>query len=468
MKLFQRIFATFCMVIVLGIFIASFSFWVMQSRLNENHIRQSRNIESSLLSNAMITFQTQGAAATRDLLARWQNHPAAKNVLVIAGDSKKELLGREVSESEIEHAYDFALKNPTSNLAMIYYDPFGEENLFFIRHFDSPQVERLPGLFIPGLPFAPVWHEFTLFVGIVIVGLILAYILANNISEPIKILEQGMSRLARGELEARVSQQLDERRDELASLGVQFDAMAEQLQKLVSKERHLLHHVSHEMRSPLARMQAILGLIEARPEKQNEYITRLSNELTRMDSLVEELLTLSRLETSNIPMEKESFAVIPFIQQLVEDCQAVAEQRGHHMVLEIGQIKDDVQLYGNESYLYRAFDNVIRNAMNYSPKGSKIRIVLHEDRKKNVHIEIIDNGPGVKPEQLPYIFTAFYRADSSNGKTGTGLGLAITKHITQQHHAKLFAENVEPNGLNVHFIFPKCSKEDKKNHDDKG
>lgn len=457
MKLFQRIFATFCMVIILAIFVVSFSFWVVQNRVNENHIKQTRNMEISLLANALTTFQTQGGQATRELLGRWKNHPAAKSVMIIMGDTKKDLLGREISENEIKHAYEFALKNPNSNLSVIYYDPFGEEYLFFIRHFDSPQIERLPGLYIPGLPFAPVWHEFIIFAATLVVGLVMAYILANNISQPISILENGMNRLASGELETRVSQQLDERRDELANLGVQFDKMAAQLQKLVEKERHLLHHVSHEMRSPLARMQTILGLIEARPEKQEEYMNRLASELTRMDTLVGELLTLSRLETAHMPMDKDELAIVPFMQQLVEDSQVIAEQRGHHVLLDSGSLKDNLCILANESYLYRAFDNVIRNAMNYSPDGSTIRISMHEDRK-NLHIEISDNGPGINPDELPHIFTAFYRAESSNGKTGTGLGLAITKHIAEQHEGKLFAENIEPNGLKMHFVFPKMPK----------
>ena len=96
--------------------------------------------------------------------------------------------------------------------------------------------------------------------------------------------------------------------------------------------------------------------------------------------------------------------------------------------------------------------------MKYSPQGSTIRVILHEDRR-NIHIVIIDNGPGIKPEQLPHIFTAFYRADSSNNTSGTGLGLAITKHIAEQHHGKLIAENVQPNGLKMHFILPKLGKQ---------
>ncbi|WP_304334755.1 cell wall metabolism sensor histidine kinase WalK [Conchiformibius steedae] len=458
MRLFQRIFATFCMVIICAIFVASFSFWVVQNRLAENQFKQNRNMEISLLGNAQNALQNSGEDAVRELLERWHSNPSAQNVIVITGDDKRDILNRRIAAEEIERAYSFALKNPNSNLASVIYDPFGEEYLFFVRHFDRMQIERMPSpLLIPGLELAPIWHEFIILASTLIIGLLLAYILANNITKPIRILEQGMNRFASGELDTRVSQQLHERRDELANLGVQFDKMADQLQKLVEKERHLLHHVSHEMRSPLARIQAIVGLMQARPDKQEEYIGRLENELGRMDTLVGELLTLSRLETANIPMEKEELPLAAFIRQIVEDSQSVAETHGHTIRLNMKGIDENARIHANESYLYRALDNVIRNAMNYSPEGSTIQVSVHEDRRQ-LHIEITDNGPGIKPEQLPHIFTAFYRADSSANKQGTGLGLALAKHIAEQHHGKVHAENVRPNGLKVHFTLPKTHK----------
>lgn len=457
MRLFQRIFAIFCIVIVCAMMIASFAFWVVQEQFNENHYKQQRNIEVSLLINALTIFQNQGEIATRHLFETWKNNPAASNIMIITGENKKDLLGREISDEEIDHAYEFALKNPNSQYASIYYDPFGQEYLFFIKNFDKPFKKYIPALIIPGIPLSPVWHEFIIFAVILIVGLLVAYLIASNISKPIRILESGMNRLAAGELDTRVSQQLDDRKDELAVLGQQFDKMATQLQILVEKERHLLHHVSHEMRSPLARIQAVLGLLQTRPDKQSEYITRLETELTRMDTLVDELLTLSRLETSGIKMDKEPLSIPKLLQQLVEDNQEIAIKNRQKLTLEINNIDEKCRFDANERYLYRAFDNVIRNAINYSPEGSTIQIKAYED-KKSLNIHIIDNGPGIKEEQLPHIFNAFYRADSSAHKPGTGLGLAIAKHVTEQHNGKIKACNQKPNGLDMHFIFPKGYK----------
>ena len=263
-----------------------------------------------------------------------------------------------------------------------------------------------------------------------------------------------MNRLADGNFETRISQQMDNRDDELSQLAVQFDKMAQKLQQLVAKERHLLHHVSHEMRSPLARMQAIVGLIQSQPQKQEQYLQRLETELVRMDALVGELLTLSRLETANVKLEKEPLKLIPFMRNLVDDSQVVAEKNGQTVELTLEKMPNNAEICANESYLYRAFDNVIRNAMNYSPEGSSIRVEMRQDAK-NWLIDITDNGPGVAENQLPHIFTAFYRADSSGSKPGTGLGLALAKHIIEQHCGSISAENISPNGLRMRFVLPK-------------
>lgn len=458
MKLFQRIFATFCAVIICAIFVASFSFWLVQNTIAENQFQQRRTIETTLMGSIVSAFKVRGEQGAREILNEWKENPVAHNVFVITGDEEKDILNRQVEEKMIKEARKFAIENPNSELARIEFDRWGEEYLFFIRNWDNQQIQRLPSpLFIPGLHLKPIWHEFIILSFIILVGLLLAYILTNNIIKPIRVLGFGMNRLAAGDLETRISQQMDDRDDELSQLADQFDKMAAQLQKLVAKERHLLHHVSHEMRSPLARMQAIVGLIQSQPQKQEQYLKRLEGELTRMDTLVGELLTLSRLETSNMSLEKDNLALVPFFTQLVEDSQAVAEQNSQNVLLEVEKVPETAQLYANEGFLYRAFDNVIRNAMAYSPEGSTIKVFLHQDAK-NWLVDITDNGPGVDEMQLPHIFTAFYRADSSAHKPGTGLGLAITQHVIHQHSGKIIAENISPNGLRVRFILPKQSR----------
>ena len=343
MTLFQRIFATFCVVIICAIFVASFSFWLVQNTLAENHFRQQRTIETTLLSSVISAFKVRGDQGVREIMLEWRDNPVSENVFVITGDDTKDIIGRKVDSQTIDAAYRYAVDHPNSPLAHIVFDRWGEEYLFFIRGWNEQQIQRPPSpLFIPGLDLAPIWHEFIILSFIILVGLLLAYILANNITTPIRILDRGMNRLASGDLQTRISQQMDDRGDELSSLAVQFDKMAAQLQKLVEKERHLLHHVSQEMRSPLARMQTIVGLIQAQPQKQEQYVQRLETELVRMDNLVGELLTLARLETANVPMEKEPLALLPFLNHLVEDSQTIAQANRQSVLL---KIDDKILIY---------------------------------------------------------------------------------------------------------------------------
>ncbi len=464
MKLFQRIFATFCAVIICAIFVASFSFWLVQQTQAETHFNQQRAIDEILLSNAVAAFRVRGEAGAREMLEGWHEAQGPEKIFIISGDDQADLLGRKVDPKRIEKARAFALENPESKSVHLEYGRWGEEYLFFIRNWDNTEIQRRPSpLFIPGLPLEQTWHEIIILGFIFLVGLTLAYILASNITRPIRILGRGMNRLAEGDFETRIAQQMDNRDDELSQLAAQFDKMADKLQQLVAKERHLLHHVSHEMRSPLARMQAIVGLIQSQPQKQEQYLQKLENELVRMDTLVGELLTLSRLETANVKIEKEPLKLIPFMRNLVDDSQAVAEKNRQTVELTLEKMPENAEMPANESYLYRAFDNVIRNAMNYSPEGSSIRVEMRQDAK-NWLVDITDNGPGVAENQLPHIFTAFYRADSSGSKPGTGLGLALAKHIVEQHGGRISAENIAPNGLRMRFVFPKqpCKTDDAK------
>lgn len=455
MKLFQRIFLTFFVVIIGGIMVASFSFWLVQDTVAESRFRQQRAFETGLLNSAVTVFQTRGLPGVRETLQDWNNTPTFDNILVIAGDSKTDVFKRDIDPVHIFSARKFAARHPETRLVRIAYDRLGEEYIFMLRDWDKQQASRPPPpLMIPGVEMAPVWHEFVILSFVVVIGLLLAYILANNISKPINILERGMNRLAGGDLETRIAHQLVGRRDELANLAVQFDSMAGQLQKLVEKERHLLHHVSHEMRSPLARMQALLALMQLQPQKQEQNMQRLESELGRMDTLVGELLTLSRLETAHAGMEKDPLKLVPFLENLVEDSRAVASQNRQTIELHYKPSDAGALVSAHEGYLYRAFDNVLRNAMAYSPLGGTIRVNLSSQRQNWV-VDIVDNGPGVDEQQLPHIFTAFYRADSGAHKQGTGLGLAIARHVIGQHCGKVMAYNVQPQGLNIRFELPK-------------
>lgn len=452
MNLFQRIFLTFFFVILSSLLIVGLSYRVVQEKIAENRFKQQRSFEVGLLHTAISVFQARGLNGMREALQDWHNTPSFHNILIIAGDSKEDIFNRQIDPIQLAQARKFAARHPETRLVRIIYDNLGEEYIFMLRDWPVTTAPRPSPLSIPGLDLPPVWHELIVLMFIIIVGLMLSYILANNISQPIKTLGQGMDGLANGLLDTRIAHRLSHRKDELATLAVQFDSMAVQLQQLVEKEKHLLHHVSHEMRSPLARMQAMLALMQTRPEKQAHNMQRLETELTRMDGLIDELLTLSRLEARHIEMEKNPIDLIGLLEQILEDSRLVAGQNQQEIHFTHPNI-DQAIIEGNENYLYRAFDNIIRNGMAYSPSGSRIDIHLSQENNHYL-IAISDNGPGVAEHQLPHIFTAFYRADSGTHKKGTGLGLAIARHVAGKHNGSLQAHNAPSGGLVLSFRLP--------------
>lgn len=457
MNLFRRIFLTFFFVIIGSLLVAGLSFRAVREGISENRFKQQRAFEIGLLNSAVAVFQARGAAGVRETLQDWHNTPSFHNILIVAGDRHEELFNRPIETAQIVAARKFAAREPETRVVRVVYDHLGEEYIFMLRNWYSNQAPPQSSLMtIPGLELSPVWHELIILLFIVCVGLLLSYILANNISRPIKILGRGMDDLAEGCLDTRIAHRLTHRRDELAHLAEQFDKMAADLQRLVEKERHLLHHVSHEMRSPLARMQALMALMQVQPEKQAYNMQRLEAELTRMDGLVGELLTLSRLEAAHIEMEKQPLDLIPFLEQLVCDCRVIAAEKGQEISFEAHTADGRAIMAANENYLYRSFDNIIRNAVAYSPDGSRIRVVLHGG-KHHYRVEISDNGPGVAEHELPHIFTAFYRAESGACKPGTGLGLPIARHVAEKHGGTLTAENGESGGLKLTFTLPALS-----------
>ena len=160
MKLFQRIFATFCAVIICAIFVASFSFWLVQQSQAENHFNQQRAIDEILLANAVSAFRVRGEAGAREMLQGWHEGQGPEKILIITGDEQSDLLGRKVDAKRIEKAREYALENPDSKSVHLEYGRWGEEYLFFIRNWDSTEIQRRPSpLYIPGLPLEQTWHE---------------------------------------------------------------------------------------------------------------------------------------------------------------------------------------------------------------------------------------------------------------------------------------------------------------------
>lgn len=283
-----------------------------------------------------------------------------------------------------------------------------------------------------------------------IAGLVLAWYLER----PLSHLRWGLRELSAGRLETRVSALMQGRRDEITDLAHDFDAMAARLQQLTESRRMLLHDVSHELRSPLSRMQAAIGLLRQSPESLGEMLGRIEREADRLDQLIGELLTLHRLESGTLPSaERSRVDLVELLHAIVEDADFEARQTGSSVACEANDL---FVTEVNAELMYRAFENVVRNAVKYTLPGTAITVRARTiDDGSTLVVNVQDRGPGVPVHQLRAIFDPFVRVEGSEQKRGVGLGLAIAQRAVLMHGGRIEARLRDSGGLDVEMQVPR-------------
>lgn len=275
--------------------------------------------------------------------------------------------------------------------------------------------------------------------------------LAWYLTRPVQHLQRATRALAEGSLETRVLPRMGTRRDEIADLGRDFDHMASRLQALVTAQQRLLHDVSHELRSPLARLGVAVALARQQPDKLETALQRIERESARLDELVGELLTLSRLNAGVDMGPEKEVNLAALTGEVVDDANFEADE-GRRVVLECD---DEPHLMGREELLRRALENVVRNALRFSPPNGRVSVSIHEVGKEII-LRVCDRGPGMPESLLTTVFEPFIRgAQSPTGaRSGYGLGLAIAKHAVETHQGSISAENRTDGGLCMILRFP--------------
>lgn len=296
-----------------------------------------------------------------------------------------------------------------------------------------------PGLHLPFLPF----------IGALLASLVCAIALAWYVAKPIGRLRQAFEAAAEGKLEVRIGAGMGGREDELADLGRDFDRMTERLEALVNAQRHLLHDVSHEMRSPLARLQAAIGLARQQPVRMADSLERIERESERMNLLVGELLTLSRLD-AGVVGHQETVDIGELLANIVEDARFEGVARHLRIDLVAGELPE---IHANAELLHRAIDNIVRNALRHSPEGATV-CVEAATVGKGFRLAVLDQGPGVPAADLENIFQPFFRGSGQQADSGHGLGLAIAKRVVTMLNGKIRAENRPGGGLVVEVLLP--------------
>ena len=324
-------------------------------------------------------------------------------------------------------------------------------------HFDErppPDMDRpgpRPGGHVfPGPRGIPYKHLLT---GL-LASLLCAAGLAWYIARPIRQLRRAFAAAAAGQLETTIGAGMGGRRDELADLGQDFDHMMAQLRALMSAQQRLLHDVSHEMRSPLARLQAAIGLARQQPARTADSMDRIEREAERMNRLVGELLSLSRLE-AGAQESRDIVEVGELLEVICDD--ARFEVRDRDLTVDLAA-EPDLLVRANPELLQRAIENVVRNALRFSPPGGVVRLEGRIADSDCCLIRIADNGPGVDPDQLSAIFQPFFRSAAPAGtpsSEGYGLGLAIARRVVLTVDGQIEAKNRPEGGLLVEIRLPR-------------
>ncbi len=286
------------------------------------------------------------------------------------------------------------------------------------------------------------------YIWIVAATVVFCYILAVHLASPLRALEQVVVRFGHGDLASRVE---TKRGDEIGKLARAFNVMADRIENLLKAQRRLLQDVSHELRSPLARLKFAVELARTNPDRERSF-GRIDKELDRLSKLVSELLQVTRAESDPRSREQEEISVPDLLIDLIDDNQVEAAANGRS----VRMIKsEETFIHGDRELLRRAVENVLRNAIRFSPEGSDIEVGL-ERRHSIAVISIRDFGPGVPEEKLPNLFKPFYRVEADRGRDrggGVGLGLAIAERAIAIHDGRIRAANAQP-GLTVEITIP--------------
>lgn len=283
--------------------------------------------------------------------------------------------------------------------------------------------------------------------------LLVSWLLSRMFTRPIRQLQQSASRLGSGRMDTRAPQALAGRGDELGELARSFDAMATQLEGLMDSHKQLLRDVSHELRSPLARLTVALELArDTAGEGAQEDLQRIALEAERLNELIGEVLSLARFEQGAIDAEMAELDLTALLVEVIGDASFEAEAAGKRVQTDT---LPDCRIRADRLWLQRALDNVLRNAVRHTADGTAVRVDM-QHIGDDISITVRDHGPGVPEDALAHLFEPFFRAEEARTRSagGYGLGLAIAQRVIDMHGGSIHARHAEGGGLQIRIALP--------------
>ena len=453
MNLFLKIFLWFLAAIAVMVGVVVFLNWTVTTEPVvsrwQSSIRNQTNVYAATFDQI---YRSQGEAGVKEFLDRIRNVETVTEVNVvrrdgqlwltdspdISGYSKVIPAAFEASVVQLElSAPDTALTAKNFKLAN------GDEYVLVMRW------DRLP----PVPFFGESQLRYLRYAALLLVALLVCYALAAYLASPIQKIRRATQKLAEGELSTRVGDKVGNRRDELAVLAKDFDVMAERIESLVTSQQRLSRDVSHELRSPLARMNVALEIAKQKSNGDSSpVLERIEAESNRLNEMISRLLTLSRLETGSEEFERAEIDLKTLVEQVASDADFEANAVGKSVRIER---TTNCHITGSEELVGSAIENVLRNAVRYTRDGTAVEVSL-ESQDGLATVSVRDHGGGVPEDELQKLFRPFYRVGEARDRStgGTGLGLAIAEQAIKAHKGQIQARNIG-DGLIVEISF-KC------------
>lgn len=450
MNLFLKIFLWFLFASGVMVGVVVFLNWTVSepvvSRWQSN-IRNQTNLYAATITQI---YGAQGEAGVHEFLERVRDVETVTEVNVVRRDGQL-WLSNPSDLSGYRGVMDGAFSDKQVQLELSATDtaltaknfvlPNGDEYALLIRW------DRLR----PTPFFGESQLRYLRYAALLLTALLVCYALARYLSSPIQKIRSATQKLAEGELSTRVGDKVGARRDELAVLAKDFDVMAERIESLVTSQQRLSRDVSHELRSPLARMNVALEIAKQKSNGDTApVLDRIEMESNRLNELISRLLTLSRLETGSQDFERSEIDLKGLIEQVVSDANFEANAVGKSVRITRA---DNCQIIGSDELVGSAVENVLRNAVRYTPDGSTVEVTLKSQDGSAV-VEVLDHGGGVPENELENLFRPFYRVGEARDRNtgGTGLGLAIAEQAVKAHKGSIEARNYN-GGLLVEMRF---------------
>ncbi|MEZ5525737.1 MAG: ATP-binding protein [Pseudomonadales bacterium] len=446
--IFWKIFLSYWLVMVM---IVAATFVAVALLADRDRQEMERRFSALTKANALVSvYEHGGVSEATHWLQRRERSKGGPVYLLDEGFV--DLLGKPVPEPLKKTLQEGVATGTGNNAAGFVQKVTGQdERIYWVVGLVPPRHPHRAfrgGRLAPFFPFRGVSGVLALLV----TGLI-SYLLARHLTSPVRQLQKAAQGMAAGDLAIRVAGKVGQRRDELGDLARDFNAMADEIERLVIAQKRMLRDVSHELRSPLARLQVALGLArKAAGEACEKDHDRIEKEVGRLDELIGQVISLVRLESSAQALQKAPIDLKALLAEVVEDArfEGGAEAIGVSL-----QVDETVEVQGDAELLHSALENVVRNAVAYTPAKSKVAVQLARTQQQVV-IKVTDQGPGVAEAALESLFEPFYREADARDRAsgGYGLGLAIAQRAIRLHGGEISAQNHPDGGLEVEIRLP--------------